>query len=121
MDQAYEGCRPGSPAPTEYGDGVVTPHASFPALRYAPRAALTNLRNLRRDFDAYGRGGFYDAIGVRSGDVARRYLSLDQHGHGRAGQRAGRRRHAPVVVARGELRQELRPLMRQEVFASALR
>ena len=27
----------GQPAPTAYGDGVVTPHASFLALRYAPR------------------------------------------------------------------------------------
>ena len=95
VDQAYEGCRPGSPAPTEYGDGVVTPHASFLALRYAPRPALTNLRNLRRDFDAYGRGA-YDAIGVRSGDVEALPVARPGHGHGRAGQRAGRRRHAPV-------------------------
>ena len=37
VDQPYEGCpgREGSPAPTSYGDGVVTPHASFLALRYA--------------------------------------------------------------------------------------
>ena len=61
-----------------YGDGVVTPHASFLALRYAPHAALANLANLQRDFDAYGPGGFYDAMAVRSGQVSKRYLSLDQ-------------------------------------------
>ncbi len=45
VDQPYEGCpgREGSPAPTSYGDGVVTPHASFLALRYARGAALDNL------------------------------------------------------------------------------
>ncbi len=31
-----------------------------------------------RDFDAYGPGGFYDAVAVRSGTVSKRYLSLDQ-------------------------------------------
>ena len=55
-DQPYEGCpdRPGEPAPTTYGDGVVTPHASFLALRYAPEAgagqpeqAARALRRLR--------------------------------------------------------------------------
>ena len=58
---------------------------------------------------------------VRSGDVARRYLSLDQGmvmaALGNALADDDMRRY----VARGELRQELRPLMRQEVFASAPR
>ncbi len=46
--------------------------------RYAPRAALANLAKLRANFDAYGPGGFYDAVAVRSGKVAKTYLSLDQ-------------------------------------------
>ncbi len=33
---------------------------------------------LQKDFDCYGSGGFYDAVAVRSGTVARRHLSLDQ-------------------------------------------
>ena len=57
---------------------MVTPHASFLALMHTPGAAIRNLRKLERNFDAYGRGGFYDAIAVRSGQVAKRYLSLDQ-------------------------------------------
>ena len=39
---------------------------------------MDNLARIKADFDAYGPGGFYDAIAVRSGTVAKRYLSLDQ-------------------------------------------
>lgn len=79
-DPGYDvaGCERTAAPATTYGDGVVTPHASFLALPYAQDAALTNLANLRTDFDAYGPGGFYDAVAVRSGQVAKRYLSLDQ-------------------------------------------
>jgi hypothetical protein len=76
-DAGFGACRPAGP-PAVYGDGVVTPHAAFLALPYAPKPALDNLAALRRNFDAYGPGGFYDAIAVRSGTVAKRYLSLDQ-------------------------------------------
>jgi Putative glucoamylase/Protein of unknown function (DUF3131) len=80
VDYGFAGCpdRPARPLPTSYGDGVVTPHASFLALRYAPEASLANLAALRDNFDAYGPGGFYDAVAVRSGTVAKRYLALDQ-------------------------------------------
>ena len=44
----------------------------------SPDAALQNLANLRLDFQAYGWGGFYDAINVETGEVARDYLALDQ-------------------------------------------
>ena len=57
---------PAQPAPTSYGQGVVTPHASFLALRYAPKESLRNLKNLREDFGAYGPGGFYDAVERRA-------------------------------------------------------
>jgi hypothetical protein len=69
--------RPAS-IPTDYGQGVVTPHASFLALEFAPDAAIENLANLRSDFDAYGWGGFYDAINVQTGVASRYYLALDQ-------------------------------------------
>jgi Putative glucoamylase/Protein of unknown function (DUF3131) len=80
VDFGFAGCpdRPPVPPPTSYGEGVVTPHASFLGLRYAPDAALSNLAKLRRDFDAYGPGGFYDAINVTTGAVSRAYLALDQ-------------------------------------------
>jgi hypothetical protein len=77
FDPGFGDCRPAGPAPT-YGDGVVTPHAVFLAMRYAPRASVDNLERMRRNLDAYGVGGFYDAIAVRSNTAARRYLALDQ-------------------------------------------
>lgn len=78
VDYGFGGCRRGQPEPEEYGQGVVTPHASFLALPYAPDAALRNLANLRADFNAYGWGGFYDAINVETGQASRYYLALDQ-------------------------------------------
>jgi hypothetical protein len=65
--------------PSTYGEGVVTPHAAFLALDFAPEAALANLAALQRDFpDAYGPGGFKDTVNVATGCVADRYLALDQ-------------------------------------------
>ncbi|MBL0749736.1 glucoamylase family protein [Nocardioides baculatus] len=122
-EQAYEGCpdRAGTPAPTAYGDGVVTPHASFLALRYAPDEALANLAKLRENFDAYGPGGFYDAVAVRSGTVSKKYLALDQGmvvaalGNALAGDSLRK------YVSRGALSDKVRPLMEEEVFTSKAR
>ncbi|GAA2120140.1 glucoamylase family protein [Nocardioides bigeumensis] len=117
-----EGCpnnRAGEPAPTEYGDGVVTPHASFLALRYAKGQALANLAKLKRNFDAYGPGGFYDAVEVPTGDVSKRYLSLDQGmimaalGNALAGD------DLRGYVAPGGLAEKVKPLMAEETFGSA--
>jgi hypothetical protein len=70
--------RPASPI-TEYGDGIVTPHAAFLALDFDSEAALANLANLESDFEKlYGRGGFKDSVNVATGQIADRYLSLDQ-------------------------------------------
>ncbi len=66
-----------NPEPT-FGDGVVTPHASFLALPYDLEGARDNLRKIKTDLNAYGPGGFYDAVAVKSGTIAERYLSLDQ-------------------------------------------
>ena len=77
-DVGFGDCRPATnPTPT-YGDGVVTPHASFLAMMHEPNEAFANLAGIERDLKAYGRGGFFDAVAVRSGQIARRYLSLDQ-------------------------------------------
>jgi hypothetical protein len=67
------------PPPSKYTNGVVTPHASFLALRYAPRQALDNLRRLERKFPGlYGKWGFRDTVNVDTGFVSEYYLSLDQ-------------------------------------------
>ncbi len=83
IDHGYPGCpdRPAKPdpPPSEYTNGVVTPHAAFLALRYAPRAALDNLRRLERDFPGmYGKWGFRDTVNVQTRRVSDYYLSLDQ-------------------------------------------
>lgn len=78
VDFGFGECRPRQPEPATYGRGVVTPHAAFLALDFERGQALANLAKLRRNFDAYGAGGFYDAIDVVTGKVSRYYLALDQ-------------------------------------------
>ncbi len=85
VDRGFAGCRDGAPDPTTYPNGVVTPHAAFLALRWAPDMALDNLANLRDDFDGmYGEWGFRDTVNVDTGFVSgtnagtSAYLSLDQ-------------------------------------------
>lgn len=57
--------------------GIVTPHATFLAIDYAPDAARKNIKALR-DLDAYGKYGFYDSVNVKTGKVTKKYLTLDQ-------------------------------------------
>ncbi len=83
VDRGFEGC-PGrepkpDPPPSAYTNGVVTPHAAFLALRWAPDAVMENLANLEADFDIYDQWGFRDSVNVDTGDgIAGFYLSLDQ-------------------------------------------
>jgi hypothetical protein len=78
LDAGFAGCRAGTVPKPAWGDGVVTPHAAFLAMQYEPRTAYVNLVKIERELKAYGEGGFYDAVAVRSGLIAKRYLSLDQ-------------------------------------------
>ena len=120
VDGGFAGCRDGTPPPADYGRGVVTPHASFLALDFAPREALANLAKLRRDFDVYGPGGFYDAVDVGIGTVSKHYLALDQGmvmaalanelGHDRL----------QGYLAR-DLERSVRPLLAQERFTASRR
>ena len=117
VDEGYGECRPAQPLPTSYGQGVVTPHASFLALRYDRKAALANLANLRADFGAYGPGGFYDAINVNTGEMSERYLSLDQ---GMVMAALGNELADDVMrsaFATGDMAARVQPLMRMEEFA----
>lgn len=61
-----------------YKAGVVTPHATFLALDFAPEAAVRNARELIKRYPVYGEYGFYDAVRIKSGLVAYKYLSLNQ-------------------------------------------
>ena len=83
VDHGFAGCpgRPAKPDPPQsaYTNGVVTPHAAFLALRYAPDETVANLRRLSQDFPGlYGDWGFRDSVNVQTGVVSDAYLSLDQ-------------------------------------------
>jgi hypothetical protein len=60
------------------GDTVMTPHASFLALPYAPQEAMKNVEVLASQFHAYGAHGFLDSVDVASGRVAECELAIDQ-------------------------------------------
>jgi hypothetical protein len=117
VDPGFGDCRPAQPPPASYGDGVVTPHAAFLALPFAPAEALRDLARLRADFPGlYGPGGFKDAIAVRSGRVADRYLSLDQGMIMGALGNALRSDAIRRYFVRGDVERVIRPLLGIEAF-----
>jgi hypothetical protein len=61
-----------------YPAGVVTPHASILAVEFEPEAVVRNLRELISRYDIYGPYGFYDAVDIKTGKIAKKYLALDQ-------------------------------------------
>ena len=125
VDYGFGECRPAQPEPTSYGQGVVTPHASFLALDYEPDAALLNLANLRRDFDAYGWGGFYDAInvgepetGLNRGQTSRYYLALDQGMVMAAIANELRNDKLQTYFTKGAITKVIRPILAPEEFTA---
>ncbi|MGP3534606.1 glucoamylase family protein [Microbacterium sp. RD1] len=119
VDIDRPGCAEGANPDPEFGDGVVTPHASFLALPYDTRGALKNLRNIEKKLGAYGPGGFYDAVATGSGTIAKRYLSLDQSmilaaiGNELTGD------SLKAYVVDDAMERNLRPAIAQQVFGSA--
>jgi len=61
-----------------YQEGVVTPHAATLALLTVPAAAIANIRQLTQRYSIYGDFGFYDAVDPKTGEVAYKYLCLNQ-------------------------------------------
>ena len=86
-------------------------------MHHEPKQAYDNLVKLTKELDAYGEGGFYDAIAVKSGTVAKRYLSLDQAMvMGSIGNVFGReavRRYFAV----GDVERRIKPLLAMEKFS----
>jgi hypothetical protein len=82
VDRGFAGCpdRPAKPDPpaSAYTNGVVTPHASFLALRYRRTAAIANLAALERIPGAYNQWGFADSVNVGTKFPSPARLSLDQ-------------------------------------------
>ncbi|MGM7702505.1 glucoamylase family protein [Pseudalkalibacillus sp. Hm43] len=56
---------------------VVTPHATFLALEYAPEKAMDNIHELK-EMDTYSKYGFLDSVNAETGEVTQAYLALDQ-------------------------------------------
>lgn len=61
-----------------YNQNVVTPHATFLALEFAPKEAIQNLKKMLQIYPIYGEYGFYDAVNVKTGEISYKYLCLDQ-------------------------------------------
>jgi hypothetical protein len=106
------------PLPTDYGQGVVTPHAAFLALDFAPEAALANLANLRTDFESYSWGGFFDAVNVSTGEVSEYYLALDQGMIMASLHNALRNDRLQHYFSHGVIQKAIQPLLAMEEFTA---
>jgi hypothetical protein len=124
IDHGFAGC-PGrdpqpDPPPSAYTNGVVTPHAAFLALRFAPEAALGDIEKLAHDFPGlYTRWGFRDSVNVGTGTVSGSYLSLDQ---GMIMAAIGNALGGDVLrkaFSGGEVQRVLRPVIAPEQFGAS--
>jgi len=95
---------------------VVTPHASFLALQYAPRAAIDNLKAMTASFPVYGPYGFFDAIDVKTGRVTDGVLTLDQGMILAAIANALGQNSLQQAFCTGAVETAIRPLMEAEQF-----
>ncbi|MDR0297406.1 MAG: DUF3131 domain-containing protein [Streptococcaceae bacterium] len=68
----------GSANPPYDETGVITPHASFLALQFAPQQAQANLTKMATEYDMVGKYGFYDSINPKTATVTHSYLALDE-------------------------------------------
>jgi hypothetical protein len=105
-------------APGAFAGGVVTPHASFLALRFAPREAMANLRALAEKFPIYDRYGFLDSVNVSSGVVSDCVLALDQGMILAAIANALADNAMQHAFADGPIEAALRPLIAPEEFTA---
>jgi hypothetical protein len=125
IDHGWPGCpnRPAfpDPPPSAYTNGVVTPHAAFLALRYAPEETLANLARLERDFDVYTDQGFLDSVNVDTGRASEAYLSLDQGMIMAAIGNALSRDLLRRAFATRDFERELRPVIGVEEFSASPR
>ena len=125
IDHGWPGCpdRPAfpDPPPSAYTNGVVTPHAAFLALRYAPDETLANLQRLERDFDIYTPQGFLDSVNVDTGVTSEAYLSLDQGMIMAAIGNALGKDLMRKAFATGDVEREVRPVMGVEEFSASPR
>lgn len=120
VDVGYDGCREATNAAPIFGDGVVTPHASFLALAYDKPGVLKNLAGIKNDLKAYGPGGFYDAVATKSGTIADRYLSLDQSMIMAAIMNDLKKDRLKDYFVDQDFETAIRPLVGAQIFGSSL-
>ena len=96
--------------------GIVTPYASFLALRYAPREAVANLRALRKEFPIYTPLGFLDSVDVSTGVVSGCVLAVDQGMIMAAIANALADDAMQHAFSDGPIEQAIRPLVAREEF-----
>ena len=106
------------PPPAAYTNGVVTPHASFLALPFAPREAMANLEAIAAKFPAYGPHGFHDSVNVSSGKVSDCVLALDQGMIMAAIANALADGAMQRAFVEGEIEAAIRPLIAPEEFTA---
>jgi hypothetical protein len=120
VDHGFPGCPDRQtipdPPPSAYTNGVVTPHAAFLALRWAPEATLENLANLERDFEIYTAWGFRDSVNINTKVVSYYYLALDQGMIMVAIGNALAQDMLREAFATPEFRRALRPVIAIEAF-----
>jgi hypothetical protein len=103
-------------------DGVVTPHASFLALPFAPREALANLQALEQRFPAiYTSYGFRDSVNLSTGRIADCILALDQGMIMAAIANALADDFMQHAFSDGPIEQVIRPLIAPEEFTAGPR
>jgi hypothetical protein len=96
--------------------GIVTPYASFLALRYAPHEAVANLRALCKKFPIYTPLGFLDSVDVSTGEVSGRILAVDQGMIMAAIANSLADDVMQHAFSDGPIEQAIRPLVAQEEF-----
>ncbi len=101
-------------------DTVMTPHASFLALPYAPREALANMEVLAGRFKAYGPHGFLDSVDVASGRVAECELTIDQGMIMASVANVLGNRTLQRAFCEGKVDAVIRPLIAPEKFGSGI-
>lgn len=109
---------PARPGKRPERDGVVTPHASFLALAFDPRAALDNLEYLEGTFPIFGPTGFADSVNVTSRQVSTTVLSLDQGMILAAIANARAANAMQTAFAAGPIEASIRPLIAPEEFTA---
>jgi len=107
--------RSGTPA-TRLTHGIVTPYASFLALRYAPHEAVANLRALCKEFPIYTPIGFLDSVDVSTGLASGCILAVDQGMIMAAIANALADDAMQHAFSDGPIEQAIRPLVAQEEF-----